>query len=173
LFLAIVGSYPSGFPRYVLPVLPNLAILAGEGLRQIVDWIRSKRPSLSPALIAIPGLILILALPAKDAVQYSLEMKRVLKPEVVVDWIQQNIPENAVIAADATGPILPAEHYQVKILAVHDFLLPRNFRDAEYLCVTEDQFHRIPADYEVMKEFPSQTKSLDRYVRIYRRRDAE
>jgi len=34
--------------------------------------------------------------------------------------------------------------------------------------VTEDLFFRIPDSYEILHEFPSRTKSLDRSVRIYK-----
>ena len=33
LYLLTIGSYAAGFPRYLLPIIPLLSILAGEGLR--------------------------------------------------------------------------------------------------------------------------------------------
>lgn len=171
LHLLFLGSYPSGFSRYIIPVLPLLAILAGEGVRIVLEWIKIKvkveaRPN---RVVATAALVLLVLFPAWSAYRYYAEVAKGLSPQEVISWIQQNIPEGSTILTDPTGPVVPADHYKVSSLNYAEFKETRNVKGFEYVCVTEDLFKRIPPRaYEVLHEFPSRTKSLDRSVRIYK-----
>jgi 4-amino-4-deoxy-L-arabinose transferase-like glycosyltransferase len=170
LHLLLIGSYPSGFPRYLLPILPLLSILAGEGIRIAVDWLKTRNKTaqrfgkyLAPAAVA-----LLLVQPVCGAIQYYSEISKALPAKDVIDWVQKNIPAGAKILADPTGPLIPTDRYDVTSMTYDQFRFVRNVRGYDYVCVTEDLFFRIPDSYEILHEFPSRTKSLDRSVRIYK-----
>jgi len=169
LFLIHLGLYPSGFPRYVLPVIPNLAILAGFGAQEIYSWLVARWQIQNRRKLAI-GLILVVLitiLPLIDAGNFIRDMKNRLDPAEVVSWVEKNIPENSSILVDPTGPLLPENKYDIREIVYRDFRR-KDFADADYLCVTEDLFDRIPKNFTVIKEFPAKTQSLDRTVRIYK-----
>ncbi len=171
LHLLFLGAYPSGFSRYIIPVLPLLAILAGEGVQIVLDWIKikAKVEPRSNKLLATAALVLLIAYPAWSDYRYYAEVAKGLSPQEVITWIQKNIPEGSTILSDPTGPVVPADHYKVTALNYGEFKETRNVKGFEYVCVTEDLFKRIPPRaYEVLHEFPSRTKSLDRAVRIYK-----
>jgi 4-amino-4-deoxy-L-arabinose transferase-like glycosyltransferase len=170
LHLLLLGSYPSGFDRYIIPVLPLLSILAGEGVRIIVEWIRIKaRMDPRPVkFVATAALALLVVYPAWNAYRYYAELAKGLSPKEVITWIQQNIPEGSTILTDPTGPVVPPDRYKVTSLNYAQFKEPRNVKGFDYVCVTEDLFKRIPRTYEVLHEFASRTKALDRSVRIYK-----
>lgn len=171
LHLLFLGSYPSGFDRYIIPVLPLLAILAGEGIRIILEWIKIKTrgESRSYKFVATAAVLLLIAYPAWSSYRYYAEVAKGLSPQEVITWIQNNIPQGSTILTDPTGPVVPADHYKVTSLNYAEFKETRNVKGFEYVCVTEDLFKRIPPRaYEVLHEFPSRTKSLDRSVRIYK-----
>jgi len=170
LHLLLIGSYPSGFPRYLLPVLPLLSILAGEGIRIALDWLKTRNKTaqrfskfLVPAVIA-----LLLVQPVWGAIHYYSDMSKVMPAKDVIDWVEKNIPAGAKILADPTGPLIPTDRYDVTTMSYDEFRLVRKVRGYDYVCVTEDLFFRIPDSYEILHEFPSRTKSLDRSVRIYK-----
>lgn len=168
LFLIHLGLYPSGFPRYVLPVIPNFAILAGFGAQEMYSWLVARLQVQNQGKLAI-GLVLVLLItiiPLIDAGNFIRDMKNRLDPAEVVSWVEKNIPENSTILVDPTGPLLPEGKYDIKEIAYRDFRR-RDFVGADYLCVTEDLFDRIPKDFTVLKEFPAKTQSLDRTIRIY------
>jgi 4-amino-4-deoxy-L-arabinose transferase-like glycosyltransferase len=173
LHLLFLGSYPSGFARYIIPVLPLLAILAGEGVRIILEWIKIKA-RMEPRMnqfVETAALALLIAYPAWTDYRYYAELANGLSPREVITWIQKNIPEGSTILSDPTGPAVPTDHYKVTSLNYAQFKEMRKVKGFDYVCVTEDLFKRIPQSYEVLHEFPSRTKALDRSVRIYKARD--
>jgi hypothetical protein len=111
---------------------------------------------------------LLLIQPVWGAIQFYSEMSKVLPAKDVIDWVQKNIPAGAKILADPTGPLIPTDRYDVTSLSYDEFRFVRNVRGYDYVCVTEDLFFRIPDSYEILHEFPSRTKALDRSVRIYK-----
>lgn len=171
LFLATIGSYPSGFPRYLLPVLPIFAILAGAGTQSLLERLAVRFPSAATAKAAVLAVVFIAALPMLAAVQFLLEAGHELQPEVIASWVQQNVPAGSAIVVDPTGPILDQTAYKLVPLTYRDFQNPHNLKNAEYLVVSQDLFNRIPDDFHVVKEFPAQTRSLDRSFRVYQRED--
>ena len=173
LHLLFLGSYPSGFARYIIPVLPLLSILAGEGVRIIVEWIKikAKVEPRSYKFLAAAALALLIAYPAWSDYRYYAELAKGLSPQEVITWVQRNIPEGSSILIDPTGPAVPSNQYKVTSLNYAQFKEPRNVKGFDYVCVTEDLFKRIPRSYEILHEFPSRTKALDRSVRIYKARD--
>ncbi len=170
LHLLFLGSYPSGFARYIIPVLPLLSILAGEGVRIILEWIKMKARMENRAnkFVVTAALALLIAYPAWYSYRYYAELAKGLSPQEVITWVQKNIPEGSTILIDPTGPVVPSNHYKVTSLNYAQFKEPRNVKGFDYVCVTEDLFKRIPRSYEVLHEFPSRTKALDRSVRIYK-----
>ncbi|MCI0614133.1 glycosyltransferase family 39 protein, partial [bacterium] len=109
LHLLFLGSYPSGFARYIIPVLPLLAILAGEGARIVVEWIKIKtrmKPR-SNQFVATAALALLVAYPAWNDYRYYAELAKGLSPQEVITWVQKNIPEGSTILIDPTGPVVP------------------------------------------------------------------
>ncbi len=170
LHLLFLGSYPSGFARYIIPILPLLAILAGEGVRIIVEWIKikAKMEPRTNKFVATAVLALLVVYPAWSAYRYYAELAKALSPKEVITWIQKNIPEGSTILIDPTGPVVPSNHYKVTSLNYAQFKETRSVKGFDYVCVTEDLFKRVPRSYEVLHEFPSRTKALDRAVRIYK-----
>src|SRR5262245_14990427 len=119
-------------------------------------------------LLATAVVALLVIYLAWNVYRYYSELAKGLSPTEVITWIQKNIPEGSTILTDPTGPVIPADHYKVSSLNYAEFKEPRNVKGFDYVCVTEDLFKRIPHTYEVLHEFPSRTKSLDRAVRIYK-----
>lgn len=150
-----------------------LAILAGVGVQIILEWIKikAKVEPRSNKFVATTALALLIAFPAWSAYRYYAEVAKGLSPQEVISWIQKNIPEGSTILIDPTGPVVPANHYKITSLNYAQFKETRNVKGFDYVCVTEDLFKRVPRSYEVLHEFPSRTKALDRSVRIYKARD--
>lgn len=169
LFLVHLGSYPSGFPRYLLPILPNLAILAGAGSQKILDWLLIRFPVLAVRknLTAFAIVIAVCVMPLWKGVTYIQDMRNRLSPKVVVQWMEQNLPAHSVITIDPTGPSIPEDKFEVREMLYRDFK-KQDLDQSDYVCVTEDLFREIPDHYSVVKEFPRQTRTLDRSIRIYK-----
>jgi hypothetical protein len=112
-------------------------------------------------------VLLVCAIPLWNAFRYQQDMKHRLSPETVVHWIEQNIPAGSTITVDPSGPTIPNDKFVIKELGFREFRGNR-FEDSDYVCVAEDFFREMPASLTVVKEFPRQTRSLDRAIRIYK-----
>jgi hypothetical protein len=156
----------------LLPILPLFSILAGEGFRSVFEWIQSQSQVARrwSHAVRVLALIVIIAQPAWLTFQHYSEASKILRPKEVISWIEKNIPQGSQILADPTGPTIPGDRYEVRYLSYGQFMNPRNVKNYQYVCVTEDLFNKIPPTYDVLHEFPSRTKSLDRSVRIYKAR---
>src|SRR5262249_6682732 len=123
LHLLLIGSYPSGFPRYLLPILPLLAILAGEGIQIALDWLkaRSKNEQRFSKFVVPAAIALLMIQPVWSAARYYSEMSKVLPAKDVVDWVVKNIPAGAKILADPTGPLIPTDRYDVTTMTYDEF----------------------------------------------------
>ena len=98
-----------------------------------------------------------------------MDEARAIRPETIVNWMKQNVPAGSIIVVDSTGPVFDDRNYEVREFTYPEFRNGRKLRSADYLLVPEDLFRNIPPDFQVVKEFPAQTKSLDRYYRVYKR----
>ena len=160
LLLATVGSYPSGYPRYLLPVLPVLAILSGIGAQQILDWLKSRFhwEGRRYAIAASLAVVFIAVQPAWNAVAYWQEVSQARDAKSIVDWVISNVPPGSTILVDPTGPILPQDHHKIVTLNYRDFQNSRFLQDAEYVCVSEDLFKRIPNSFQISAGIPRSDK---------------
>lgn len=169
LLLATLGSYASGFPRYLMPLIPLFAILAGVGTQLFLQKLAARFPAAASPRAAVLATLIMIVLPVIAAVQYTIDTTRAVRPETIVNWIKQNVPPGSSIVVDSTGPVIEDRNYDVREFSIPEFRNGRKLRAAEYVLVPEDLFRNIPPDFHVVKEFPAQTKSLDRYYRIYKR----
>ena len=71
LLLATLGSYPSGFPRYLMPLIPILAILAGVGTQDFLRRLSIRFPRAASPTVAILVTLAMIALPVVAAVQFT------------------------------------------------------------------------------------------------------
>lgn len=115
-YFLVIGSWSSRFERYVLPLLPFLALLAASCLVALAGWLRQRvrwgvaacRPGLG---LAVAACVLVgpeLARIARFHVLLSRPDTRVLAGE----WIEREIPWGSRIAMEPYSPavrIAPAK----------------------------------------------------------------
>ena len=112
-YFLIIGRSAVKFMRYMLPIYPFLAILAGVGLMKLAEIVRIKRVSV--------GLILICCLLWTFAFLsiYSQKHTRIAASE----WINQNIPSGSTLAIehwDDRLPLFGQEKYNFVELTLYD-----------------------------------------------------
>ncbi len=110
IYYLFMGSFQTKFPRYIIPVLPFLAIFAAS----LIDAVRERSGSLMArgAILFIP----LFALPSLVAsVRWDLEMGRVNTRTLAREWIEENIPRGSRIAIDSLGPPLDDSRYDIYI----------------------------------------------------------
>lgn len=98
-YLAVLAPNPFVFERFLLPMLPYLALLAGWVVAGLVALV-SARTSSRGLATAAGALVaaLFLAPPAYVAVRYDQVARAPDKLELAAQWIRENVPPSSVIA---------------------------------------------------------------------------
>ncbi len=110
-FFAFTGGLYAKFPRYLLPLMPILAVYAAQWM---VTMSRGPAPPLLFTLAVLPAAFLSLAL----VVSYGRPHPWVAASE----WIQGHLPPGAVIAVEEWDHPLPldAGDYTLRVLPVFE-----------------------------------------------------
>ncbi|MBC7226444.1 MAG: glycosyltransferase family 39 protein [Thermoflexales bacterium] len=108
-FFALTGGLYVKFPRYLLPLIPVLAVYATQGIAAIA---RGPATRVLSVLAALPAAFLSLAL----VVSYNRPHPWVAASE----WIRAHLPPGSVIAVEEWDHPLPldAEGYTLRVLPV-------------------------------------------------------
>lgn len=99
--------------RYLLPILPGLAVLVGGLICRVVSLVaeRTER-GLAPAL-ATAALVALTALqPARQAVGWVRAQALTGTAELTYRWIDANVPEGARVAVESRGLLLPPARFR-------------------------------------------------------------
>jgi hypothetical protein len=181
IYYAFMGSFETKFPRYILPLVPCIAIFAAS----LVDTLTGgdakagtnrarKALVITLALIAVPSL--------ESSIQWDLKMGRIDTRTIAKEWIERTIPPGSRIAIEALGPPLDESnyrlyvHHQGKIREISELDPWAHYRlgeigevqhliDAgiEYIVVnsnTYGNYYRVPHLYPNGYEFYVQLDSL-------------
>jgi hypothetical protein len=106
-YVAVLAPNPLTYERFLLPLLPYLAIAAGALVERLVA--RAQAGFAAPALGASIGacvLALFLAPPACIAVLYDRVAVAPDKLELAAEWIRRNVDPRSVIVT-SPGTVLP------------------------------------------------------------------
>jgi hypothetical protein len=134
IYFLIIGRSAVKFMRYMLPLYPMLAILAGYGLSQFVhrSFVRSHTVSLMMIYKAVTALLLI------GALLWSLAFLNIYTKRhtriAATDWILENIPPGKTLAVehwDDRVPVRYGEQYQYQEMTIYE--LPDNEQKWEVL----------------------------------------
>ena len=117
IYFFFVGSFTNRFSRWLLPLLPFIAIQAALTMEAAIKWANQKYNQLlmvrlSGALIV--GLLVIAPFVSVVRTDYILAQKDVRT--LAAEWIVKNVPEGAAIVVEQYGPYVPREKYRVEYL---------------------------------------------------------
>jgi 4-amino-4-deoxy-L-arabinose transferase-like glycosyltransferase len=103
-YLLVVSSWTMRADRYLLPLLPAAAVLAGAALAELAGAIRS-RPAWVRRGAVLAGVLVVAAGPVRG---FADQLQR-LTPDTRTEakaWIEANVPAGAMIATESYGPEL-------------------------------------------------------------------
>jgi hypothetical protein len=112
LFYLFIGSFETKFPRYIIPIVPFLAIFAAS----IIDTVTCSDRMTNRNRIrqTITVLISLFAIPSLiTSIQWDIMMGKIDTRTVARKWIESNIPPGSKIAIDALGPPLSRADFQL------------------------------------------------------------
>lgn len=101
LYFLIIVSANHFFARYILPLVPFLAIFAAEGVS--VTFIRLRQQISSPFIAPlIAGILLAVAVSRSflESIRHDVLLTKVDTRTIAKDWIEENIPVGSKIAVD-------------------------------------------------------------------------
>lgn len=146
------------FPRYLLPLLPGLSLLAG--------WASLRVGRLLPTRAAWMGGVWSAVIAAIVLFQLGVTLNRSLLfgqedvRTVALNWMEANIPRGSRIVREDYTPVVPADQYRVTVLARAidrdpswyrregvEYVILSNFRFGRYFH-EPDRYHAQVAQYQ-------------------------
>ena len=115
LFLLGIGLSLKRWERWIVPLMPFVAMLATVGLetavRAVARW--RSRPSLQDAAVVVLGIVLVLPT-AIEAYQRggAIEDTR----DVAMAWVERHIPRGSKVAVEQNTPPISRDEYQVFVV---------------------------------------------------------
>ncbi|RLC92674.1 MAG: hypothetical protein DRI39_07855 [Chloroflexi bacterium] len=110
-YYLIIGSWEVKFERYVIPLLPFLAITASYAVVRSSELLRGPLARLCPtpggAASVVLCIIIATALvvpPLQSSWRVSGDLAKETTQQVALDWIQENIPEGSLIVREMYTP---------------------------------------------------------------------
>ncbi len=126
LYFLIIGQSAVKFMRYMLPLYPLFALLAGYGLHMIMSFLRKQESSsgsrVKPGMTIIvvsAGLLAVIVWTLMFLSIYSKPHTRI----TATNWILQNIPPGSTLAVehwDDRLPLIGGERYTFQELTLYD-----------------------------------------------------
>jgi len=114
IFLLSIGVSPRRWDRWIVPLMPYVAILAAIGLEAIVKAIPrwSGRPAVQH--LAVPALGLLLMVPsAIEAFQRGITLDT---RDIAKAWIEAHVPPGARVAVEQYTPPISRDKYHVFVV---------------------------------------------------------
>ncbi len=113
-YYAFMGSFETKFPRYILPMVPFVAIFAAS----IVDTLTGAggKANRNRARNAIVVILALIAIPSLiTSIQWDVKMGRTDTRTIAKEWIEEMIPPGSRIAIEALGPPLDESRYKLYV----------------------------------------------------------
>ncbi len=146
-----LGSWRLMFDRYMVPMLPILALWAGLAIVRAMDWLALKiRPAVARAGVLAGMVAVFLLIPAISMLQKSYAFDAYLLKtqtrKLAYNWAVANLPQEARILREQYTPELELAGYAVHNVnftfadSVNEAYVRRH--DAEYLIVSDKLWKR-------------------------------
>ena len=150
--IVALGAQQMYFPRFLLPALPAMLVIAAAALERL--WAIRPALGLSAALlVAVPTLV--------DAVRFDILLTREDTRRQAADWVAAYLPRDASLAADAAplGPPLALSGERVIVAS-----------DLALFDLTPAEYRARGVEYVIASSFTSEVRAMNS-VRDARRQD--
>ena len=110
-YFATMATNLVRFERFLVPMIPALAVSAGYSVALLSNWLAGKRPYLWP-LIMFP----LLLEPMIGVMQFDSLLAQTEARTLARNWIIENIPPQSKLATERYAPNLDEADYQLRHL---------------------------------------------------------
>jgi len=89
------------YDRYLLPMLPILAVFSGRLISAAAGWVRIRPHKVKSALMTTAAVLLMIA-PLRESVAIDRALTRPSGPTIMKEWVEKNIPGGSRILLDSS-----------------------------------------------------------------------
>ncbi len=104
--LLSASAASSSFARYLVPILPFLALLGADGVTVFMHWVSKYLSANIEAIVLVFFTIILIALPASRIIRLDYLWTRTDTRTLAKEWIEQHISIDSRIAIQWHGPSL-------------------------------------------------------------------
>ena len=166
-FSVMAGSYQI-YARYLLPLLPPLAIACGVGVVSIVNWVRPRAASRwVPAMVGAGLAALVLVTPTVSAVEFGRSLVQPSTIGQAYDWILKHVPAGSKIAVEYGALRLP-DRYPVVASRIFIARTSEDYRQqgVQYFLAASPEYQRVLANPGADPELTERYRALFASARL-------
>lgn len=148
LYLSVMAGSYQIYARYLLPILPPLAIACGVGVVSLVSWVRLRAASRwVPALVGAGLAALVLVTPTVSAVEFGRSLVQPSTIGQAYDWILKHVPSGATVAVEYGALRLPGR-YPVVSSRIFIARTSEDYREqgVQYFLAAAPEYQRVLAN---------------------------
>jgi 4-amino-4-deoxy-L-arabinose transferase-like glycosyltransferase len=112
-FVLFIAALPLRWPRWVLPAVPFLCVLAAAGVGDLGRTLASRLPRAAAVALVVGAVLLALAGPASESLPWTQAAARGDTRDAAWRWLMANAPPGSAILAESYTPQLPPERYRL------------------------------------------------------------
>ena len=157
------------YARYLLPMLPFLALLAGAAIDTAIGWLDVRRAAPRVRQLVTAALLVMAIVPsAWTALRFDADAARVWTTELAYRWIRSNVPTSASVVVESRGLVLREGYKTQNVIQLR---LAPDVQQADYLVASSQCYGpylaapaTYPAEYGDYVRIFRQSQEIARFV---------
>ncbi len=142
--LAVIGSYPSGFGRYLGVAEPPYLLLSATGFWAALQWLRRRSLAMIWLPAALSAAAFMCAVPFRRQIEWYRHARAPIACAAARTWIERNLSSNDTILIETATAFLPGQFTRQRTVARIVDLPLSDFetRGIRYVVVTRSLYTR-------------------------------
>jgi 4-amino-4-deoxy-L-arabinose transferase-like glycosyltransferase len=174
LHFAMIAQQQLVFGRYLLPLVPQLCLLAATAVVSGVSLLRRYEIPRAPRTALIAALTIAALLPpALQAIEWNRTAGKVSTIDLAYNWLRENVPPGSQVVVEARNLVLPAAVATSRNVPQLRFRSYEDYADegTDYLVASSQSFgpylaapHQFPEEYAQYMRIFEQSRELVRFT---------
>jgi 4-amino-4-deoxy-L-arabinose transferase-like glycosyltransferase len=171
-YLLVMGRNLVRFERYLVPMIPFLAMLSGYILSAAIEWLQSRWPKSIGGRVAVSALVIgfVLLVAGDPLINTAIYDRRLSASDVRTlarEWLLANVPRGQTITMEAYGPPLTAAEYALTtVRSLAEVNEPTQLQSGQYVIASSAMYSRYTPDSAEGQAYARMLSGLERVAQL-------
>lgn len=160
------------FERYLVPMLPFLAMLSGYVLAAVIEKVQARWPQtigrrVITSAVTIGALLLIVGEPLINTMLYDGRLRADDVRTQAREWLLANVPRGQAITLEAYGPPITSDEYAITtVRSLSEVGEPAKLQSGQYVIASSAMYSRYTPDSAEGQAYARVLGGLERVAQL-------